>query len=228
MDSTRRELLVSTGKLLLLTGAAGLAWEHVLAGTPELAPNYDRSRHWWAMLMDIDKCIGCGKCVRACKDENDVPKDPRFFRTWVERYQVPPVDPRDPQRESLPIVDSPNGGYDGFPDVGAAAAGAKTFFVPKMCNHCAHSPCTQVCPVGATFESEDGVVLRQGLLPWLPLLRAGLPLRLPLHRPPHEHRRQVHAVLPPDHQGAHHRVLRGLPHRSAAARRPQEPGRSHP
>ncbi len=28
-----------------------------------------------------------------------------------------------------------------------------------MCNHCADSPCTQVCPVGATFESPDGVVL---------------------------------------------------------------------
>ena len=28
-----------------------------------------------------------------------------------------------------------------------------------MCNHCADSPCTQVCPVGATFVSPDGVVL---------------------------------------------------------------------
>ena len=28
-----------------------------------------------------------------------------------------------------------------------------------MCNHCAKSPCTQVCPVGATFESPDGVAL---------------------------------------------------------------------
>jgi Fe-S-cluster-containing dehydrogenase component len=28
-----------------------------------------------------------------------------------------------------------------------------------MCNHCADSPCTQVCPVGATFISPDGVVL---------------------------------------------------------------------
>ena len=35
----------------------------------------------------------------------------------------------------------------------------KVFFVPKLCNHCAHSPCVQVCPIGATFESPDGVVL---------------------------------------------------------------------
>lgn len=28
-----------------------------------------------------------------------------------------------------------------------------------MCNHCAKSPCTQVCPVGATFESPEGIVL---------------------------------------------------------------------
>ena len=42
------------------------------------------SDHWWGMLIDIPKCIGCGNCVRACQTENDVPDG--FFRTWVERY----------------------------------------------------------------------------------------------------------------------------------------------
>jgi Fe-S-cluster-containing dehydrogenase component len=54
-------------------------------------------------------------------------------------------------------VDSPDGGMHGFPS--SDEPGVKQFFVPKMCNHCADSPCTQVCPVGATFISPDGVVL---------------------------------------------------------------------
>ncbi|MEK7260913.1 MAG: 4Fe-4S dicluster domain-containing protein, partial [Pseudomonadota bacterium] len=35
----------------------------------------------------------------------------------------------------------------------------KAFFVPKLCNQCEHPPCVQVCPVGATFRTPDGVVL---------------------------------------------------------------------
>jgi tetrathionate reductase subunit B len=152
MKHNRRELMVSTGKLLVVTAAAGAALRHVLAGTPEAVDSYTLADHWWAMALDIDKCIGCGNCVRACKKENDVPLEPLYFRTWVERYSVPAGD------IEHPVVDSPNGGYEGFP-AHSEDAGSKSFFVPKLCNHCAHSPCVQVCPVGATFESPDGVVL---------------------------------------------------------------------
>jgi len=141
MNLTRRQLLI-------LLPAAAAAWEHVMAGTPENAPNYKSAEHWWGMLVDITKCIGCGSCVRACQLENHVPDG--YFRTWVERYVV-----QDWGFERV-HVDSPDGGKNGFPDLGGDA---KSFFVPKLCNHCADSPCTQVCPVGATFVSPDGVVL---------------------------------------------------------------------
>lgn len=133
-----------------LTGAAAVAWNYVMAGTPESSPNYEATDHWWGMLIDITKCIGCGNCVRACAEENHVPDG--FFRTWIERYQVDDLNMQEP------IVDSPNGGKDGFASPPPSGHG-KMFFVPKLCNHCADSPCVQVCPVGATFVTRDGVVL---------------------------------------------------------------------
>lgn len=142
MSITRRQILI-------LLPAAALSWKYLLAGTPELSPNYTQTEHWWGMLIDIPKCIGCGNCVKACKTENNVPDG--YFRTWVERYHV------DDFHIETPAVDSPDGAINGFPE--SKEQGGKNFFVPKMCNHCVDSPCTQVCPVGATFDSRDGVVL---------------------------------------------------------------------
>jgi len=106
---------------------------------------------WWGVAIDIKKCIGCGLCARGCKKENDVPEEPFYFRTWVEQYTV--------LNNGEIKIESPNGGIDGFTHSVPEEEIFKTFFVPKMCNHCSKSPCTQVCPVGATFESPDGVAL---------------------------------------------------------------------
>lgn len=112
---------------------------------------YDPTAHDYAMGVDIHKCIGCGICADACKTENKVPREPYYFRTWVERYVIP--------ADGETSVDSPNGGIDGFPELKRDGDVLRTFFVPKLCNHCANPPCVQVCPVGATFVSRDGVVL---------------------------------------------------------------------
>ena len=79
MDTTRREFIVIGGKMLFMTAATAAALEHVMAGTPEQADTYTTTDHWWALLFDIEKCIGCGSCVRACKAENNVLNEPVLF-----------------------------------------------------------------------------------------------------------------------------------------------------
>ncbi len=149
-DPGRRTFL--RGALTLLGSATVLGSGAALAsGTPKAGPageGYDWTEHRWAYLVDTQKCIGCGSCVRACAAENDVPEG--FFRTWVERYVV---------GEESTHVDSPNGGKDGFPPVQVGFEAGKAFFVPKICNHCKETPCIQVCPVGASYRTKDGVVL---------------------------------------------------------------------
>jgi Fe-S-cluster-containing dehydrogenase component len=112
----------------------------------------------WGFLVDTNKCVGCGFCVKACKKENEVPYDAPVTRTWVERYIV--------TKDNKTHIDSPMGGRDGFirkqirdEEEIKPADIAKTFFVPKLCNQCENPACVQVCPVGATYQTNDGVVL---------------------------------------------------------------------
>ena len=109
------------------------------------------AEHWYGMAIDLKKCIGCGRCAQACKIENDVPLEPFYFRTWIEQYAVA-------KNGEVNII-SENGGIDGAKQVIPDEDIFKSFFIPKMCNQCAKSPCTQVCPVGATFESPEGIAL---------------------------------------------------------------------
>jgi tetrathionate reductase subunit B len=116
-----------------------------------LANGHNPNEHYWGMGIDVNKCIGCGRCVDACKSENNVPREPFFFRTWVERYRV--------MADGEVHVDSPNGAINSFENDSDESDLLRSFFVPKLCNHCDNPPCVQVCPVGATFKSPDGVVL---------------------------------------------------------------------
>ena len=121
---------------------------------------YDPTEHKWLMCVDVDKCIGCGLCADACKEENHVPEESHYFRTWIERYIIKKRAPDSVKARGEVLVDSPNGGRDGFPPTLVPREEIlKSFFVPKLCNLCEASPCTQVCPVGATFDAPDGAVL---------------------------------------------------------------------
>ncbi len=137
--------------LILPAGAIPIA-RHLFAATAESAgKKYGFEGHRYTFIVDTTRCIGCGACVRACKEENKVPDD--FFRTWVERYTI--------RKDSEVIVDSPDGALNGFKELESVELTevAKAFFVPKLCNHCSNPPCVPVCPIGATYQSPDGVVL---------------------------------------------------------------------
>ena len=155
-DCTRRgflkEATCSIGAAVLTVVVGD--FHGVLASEPtgrssEPVREYDWTRHAYIYLIDTRKCIGCGACVRACAQENNVPTG--YFRTWVERYHVRGI--------GEPVIDSRDGGINGFEPTPESQYASKAFFVPKLCNQCVRTPCIQMCPVGASYRTLDGVVL---------------------------------------------------------------------
>ncbi len=149
----KNTIMVVAGASVPLSALELVDPKEVLAANPEIH---------WAFLLNTHKCVGCGFCVKACKTENDIPFNANVTRTWVERY----VYTKDDRR----YIDSPDGALYGYTesriDLGKGEYKeidpknvGKAFFVPKLCNHCETPPCTQVCPVGATYKTDDGVVL---------------------------------------------------------------------
>jgi len=147
MKQDRREFIKKAGWTFI---GSGLYINLFSLGTSLANPSRSGIQHLYAFIVDTETCIGCGKCVAACRAENRVPPD--NYRTWVERYTL--------LKGGGVEVDSPQGGEHGFQPLAFARADIqKSFFVPKLCNHCAKPNCVQVCPVGATYVSPEGFVL---------------------------------------------------------------------
>lgn len=172
-DKERREFLSCLGGAIAC-GAAAVAANSVssqataatqgtaAATQPPAIPGFDWSKHHWAFGVDAERCIGCLRCVEACKRENNVSIDPHHFRTWVERYVLLEGEENariDSQHDPVNIAASTAEGEYRFANRYKDANVEKAFFVPKLCNHCTHPACVQVCPTGATYQTDDGVVL---------------------------------------------------------------------
>lgn len=83
----------------------------------------------YAMVIDLNTCVGCNACMAACAMENQTPVWKGAWRTYVHEKEI-----------------------------GVAEQVRRRFF-PRLCNHCDNPPCLTVCPTGATYQRDDGIVL---------------------------------------------------------------------
>ncbi|MFR7404553.1 MAG: 4Fe-4S dicluster domain-containing protein [Coriobacteriaceae bacterium] len=107
----------------------------------------------YAILTDLNRCVGCLGCSVACKVVNGV----EIGSFWNKVLRIGPF----PDSEGAQ-----------FPDV-------YTYFLPVTCQHCENPACVKVCPTGASQKLADGTVqidkekcIGCQFCAWLPLRRA--------------------------------------------------------
>jgi len=109
------------------------------------AASSERLRQWM-MIIDLRRCDGCQsqgtppQCTEACNMGHFVPKPMQ----WIEVYEHELS--RD-VGEIAPLDSSTTPPIEG------------TKFMPTPCMQCQNAPCVNVCPVGATWTTPEGITL---------------------------------------------------------------------
>jgi len=98
----------------------------------------------FAYALDLSRCIGCRRCVYACVEENNQSRDPQIH--WIRVLSM------DKEKGVDLVGADPYYQPDLVPEEGK-------FYMPVACQHCENSPCTKVCPTGATWAEKDGIVV---------------------------------------------------------------------
>jgi Fe-S-cluster-containing dehydrogenase component len=100
----------------------------------DLYPKHEHKKHRWAMVIDLQRCIGCGACAVACYAENNIPV--------IGRELV--ADGREMAWLRVPPYRVPGSSW-------------RYAWLPLHCQHCDAAPCEPVCPVFAAVHNEEGL-----------------------------------------------------------------------
>lgn len=87
-----------------------------------------------AILIDTTHCVGCEKCVEACKEENDLGKD----RLWDGQSRIDDLS----STRNCTVLRRPD-----------------DHFVLQQCRHCLEPACVSACLVGAMQKTPEGPVV---------------------------------------------------------------------
>lgn len=104
----------------------------------------------FAMVIDVGACIGCRRCMWACQEENNIPET--ISPLWIEVFEVK-------SEVSVTGHPSPQDLKEGATTSYTQAPLEGRWYLPAQCYHCDNAPCVKVCPTGATYKDEDGLVL---------------------------------------------------------------------
>jgi MoCo/4Fe-4S cofactor protein with predicted Tat translocation signal len=113
----------------------GWAWRYdhpqaSVGGKENYAP-----QNKWGMAIDLNSCVGCNACIVSCYAENNIPVIGREQVKIGRNMQWIRIDTY----------------FEG--DLSAP----KAHFQPMACQHCENAGCEQVCPVGATVHTPEGI-----------------------------------------------------------------------
>lgn len=110
-------------------------------GSPEeLAHEHADDR---ALLIDITKCVGCGRCVTGCKFENHL--------EWREDQ---------PAKGPAAVLASEN--YSIVRAEGDVGSDGEPRYVKQQCMHCLDPACVSACFVRALSKTPSGAVVYDG------------------------------------------------------------------